>query len=224
MNDSELIALVRGSVAEVHATTPLAQVISRGRAVRTRRQIARTAGIGLAGVAAASALAVGLSGVLGATPGAPRPTQRAGTDRAVGFVLTANANGTLTLTMRQMLDPTALQRALAEHGVRALVKTGTYCTSNPSPPAPQSIGVLITRPSIQGSVGLVPAPSQPTPGSLNRIFDHTKTVIDPAAMPAGTELFFGYLPGDQLLISGLIYAHSYTCSSAAFRGAGTSAL
>jgi hypothetical protein len=41
----------------------------------------------------------------------------------------------------------------------------------------------------------------------------TKTTINPAAIPAGTELFFGYVPGDSLVSVGLIYVNSYTCSS-----------
>ena len=39
MNDNELITRVRDSVADVHTTTPVAQIISRGRAVRAVRQI-----------------------------------------------------------------------------------------------------------------------------------------------------------------------------------------
>jgi len=39
------------------------------------------------------------------------------------------------------------------------------------------------------------------------------TVINPAAMPAGTELFFGYFNGDRTLTGNLIYTGSYTCSS-----------
>ena len=40
-----------------------------------------------------------------------------------------------------------------------------------------------------------------------------RTVINPAAMPTGTELFFGYVPGDSLVSAGLIYTNSYTCST-----------
>jgi hypothetical protein len=44
------------------------------------------------------------------------------------------------LTNSQIFDPAAFQQALAQHGIRALVKTGTYCTSNPPAPDPASIG------------------------------------------------------------------------------------
>jgi hypothetical protein len=39
------------------------------------------------------------------------------------------------------------------------------------------------------------------------------TVINPAAMPSGTELFFGYFSSDHALFFDLIYTSSYTCSN-----------
>jgi hypothetical protein len=39
------------------------------------------------------------------------------------------------------------------------------------------------------------------------------TAINPAAMPPGTELFFGYF-NSHGLFSDLIYTRSYTCSNA----------
>ena len=67
-------------------------------------------------------LGIGLSGALGAAPDGGT-----GTIRTAAFTLTRSANGTDTLTSSnsQMLDPAALQQALAQHGIRALVKTGT---------------------------------------------------------------------------------------------------
>jgi hypothetical protein len=38
-------------------------------------------------------------------------------------------------------------------------------------------------------------------------------VINPAAIPSGTELFFGYFNSDHLLVAHLIDTSSYTCSS-----------
>ena len=38
MNDNELSTMVRESVTDVHSATPIAQIISRGRAVRARRR------------------------------------------------------------------------------------------------------------------------------------------------------------------------------------------
>jgi hypothetical protein len=36
-------------------------------------------------------------------------------------------------------------------------------------------------------------------------------VINPAAMPSGTELFFGYSTSIHALFTDLIYASSYAC-------------
>jgi hypothetical protein len=42
---------------------------------------------------------------------------------------------------------------------------------------------------------------------------HTETVIDPAAIPSGTELFFGYSTTIHAIFTDLIYTSSYSCSS-----------
>lgn len=41
----------------------------------------------------------------------------------------------------------------------------------------------------------------------------TVTVINPAAISSGTELFFGYSSSDRALFTDLIYTRSYTCSN-----------
>jgi hypothetical protein len=191
------------------------QVAREPRRLRLRPFWQWAAGLGVAGVAAATALAFALTAVPGPVPNhgirTTQPTQTPGTIRTVGFILTANTNGTLTLTMSQVLDPAALQYALARHGIPALVKTDAYCTSNPAAPDPSSIGVISANPPFKPRLGLVPAPPQPAhPTGFTAA---AKTVINPAAMPAGTELFFGYVPGNSLVIADLIYTKSFTCSS-----------
>jgi hypothetical protein len=42
---------------------------------------------------------------------------------------------------------------------------------------------------------------------------HTVTVINPAALPAGTELFFGYFSNVHAVFTDLIDTSSYTCSN-----------
>ena len=49
---------------------------------------------------------------------------------------------------------------------------------------------------------------------MNRIPADARTVINPAAMPSGTELFFGYFNSGHALFFDLIYTSSYTCSNA----------
>jgi hypothetical protein len=204
---------------------PLAAITSRARAHRRRRH-AGLAGLCLTGTAAGVALAVGLTGALGAaparspgpihvaTPAHNTPTTR-GTVQTAAFILTSNANGTdtITLTMNQMLDPAALQQALAQYGIAALVKSGTYCTSSPSPPDPVSAGVLSIHLPTGAPHTMVPAPSGPAPRAVQEMAAHTTTVIDPSALPSGTELFFGYSSTINAVFTDLIYTNSYTCSN-----------
>lgn len=176
------------------------------RQLRLQRPRRWAAGLSGAGAAVAAAVVFAVTAVPASAP-APvpvrnhgdrttQPKRGPGTVQTAGFVLAADTNGTLTLTMSQVLDPAALQHALAQDGVPALVRTDTYCTSHPAPPDPLS-GVLSVN----------------TAG--------TKTVINPAAIPAGTELFFGYTPGESLVFFGLIYTGSYSCSSQPPPTAGT---
>lgn len=139
----------------------------------------------------------------------------AGTVQTAAFVLTSNANGTdtltLTMTMNQMLDATTLQQALTQHGIPALVKRGTYCSSVPAAPDPVSAGVLSIR-LPAGPHKMVPASSGPAPSELKQMAARTVTVINPAALPSGTELFFGYSSSIHAVFTDLIYTISYTCS------------
>jgi hypothetical protein len=164
VNDDEVITAVREQRDKVHSHTSVDQIISRGRTVRARRQIpgAVTA---LAVVAAAgTALALGLTGVLGAAPA--RSTD---TIRTMAFTLVKHANGTATLTINRkvLLEPGTLQSDLARDGIRAMVTVGRFCSSDPAP---------------AGWTKVMSFPGSPAdPGPVRSV------VINPAAMPAGTE-------------------------------------
>ena len=218
-NDSPLSRELRDALSELATPErpPLAAVTSRAR-VHQRRRRAGFSGLGVTG-----ALVATPDRSKAATP-PTAPTRSTSTNTTTGtvvgpmqtaaFILTSNANGTdtLTLTTNQMLDPATLQQALTQHGIPALVKTGTYCTSNPAPPDPVSAGVL----SIQlprAPHRMVPAPRSPAPGEVQEMAAHTATVINPAAMPSGTELFFGYSSNIHAVFTDLIYTSSYTCSN-----------
>jgi hypothetical protein len=73
---------------------------------------------------------------------------------------------------------------------------------SPAPPGPAWAATL----SLQLPDGTPVSPNQPVPSDA-------VTVINPAAMPAGTELFFGYFDSNSTLTGNLIYTSSYTCSS-----------
>src|SRR5436190_2057876 len=105
----------------------LETITARGRAHRRRRRSA-VAGLSVAGVAAGTALALGLTGVLG-------PARPPGTIRTASFTLVSNANGTATLTInpKELLDPAALQSDLTQYGIPAKVTSGSFCSSDPHP-------------------------------------------------------------------------------------------
>jgi len=204
----------------------LGAIISRGRVYR-RRRLAVWAGLGVTCAAAAIALALSLTGVFGAAP-------------AAAFTLTSYANGSVSLRLSQMFDPGALQRALAQHRIRALVKIGNYCSSTPAAPSPVGLGVLPGAGPGPAGTGrrATPGPaSRATPGPASRATpgpasgqgiwesvtlpvtasqlaptaDPISMVINPAAMPAGTELFIGYFDRVQTIVVNLIYTSSHTC-------------
>jgi hypothetical protein len=156
---------------------------------RGRRQLA--AGITAATAAAAVVLGLGLTGAFG-----PAPARGTGTIQTTAFTLVKHANGTATLTinLNVLLQPSTLQSDLQQDGIPALVTTGSFCSSDPAP---------------AGFMQVVPPGPKAPPGAAQTI------TFNPAAMPAGTELSFGYFqlsPGGETAL-GLIDTNSYTCAS-----------
>ena len=155
---------------------------------RGHRQLA--AGIAVATAAAAVVLGLGLTGAFGP---APAPARGLGTIRTAAFTLVEHANGTATLTIKpgSILDPDTLQNDLRQYGIPAIVTTGSFCSSDPTPP---------------GFSQVVTGQKQPRTITIN-----------PAAMPPGTELSFGNFrvaAGPETAIQ-LIDTSSYTCTSTA---------
>jgi hypothetical protein len=207
ISDDEVLRAVATSLSALPVATPPAaeSIMASGRA-RRRRTVS---GLGLAGTAGAAVLALGLGGVFGGHS----PALAGTTIRTAAFILAKNPNGTATLTLTQALvfDPGALQQALRQDDIPALVEIDSYCSSNPAPP--HGIGVL----SVQLPDG---APVIATPGQETPVPADAVTVINPAAMPAGTELSFDYINSAQGLNVHLVYSSSYTCTSGLPGGAG----
>lgn len=114
----------------------------------------------------ATALALGLTGVLG--PAAARPPS---TIRTVSFTLVSNQNGTATLTInpKELLDAAALQNDLQQDGIPAMVTSGSFCSSDPagdfqpSPGRAQADLTLINTNSY--TCTSTPPQSPPSPGA-----------------------------------------------------------
>jgi hypothetical protein len=156
-----------------------------------------TAGITAAAAAGSVALGLGLSGGLGSSP-APGT----GTIRTAAFTITRNANGTATLTInpKVLFEPSTLQSDLARYGIAAKVTTASFCSSDP---APSGFSQAVTfSPAFGGDSG----PQQVRTPAVT---------INPAAMPAGTELSVGAFQvsrGYDTALA-LISSNSYTCTS-----------
>jgi hypothetical protein len=233
LDDSTLTRDLRDSLADlpVPGRPSLVAITSRGRVHRRRR---RLAGLGVTSTAACLALALGLIGVFGTAP-----SRSTGTIQTADFTLTSYTNGTVAVNLRQMFGPAALQQALRRNGIPALVRSNTYCSSNPAVPSPVGLGVL----SIPPPPGLPPGSrhrSAPPAGSRHEavppggeqgiieggnwpvkpsqlapsIADAIQMVINPTAMPAGTELFIGYFNLGHTAFLNLIHAGSHTCRKA----------
>jgi len=117
MNDDDVLTAVREQRNKLLMTTPVEQVISRGRAVRARRRIRRLAGT-LAMVAAA---AVALIVLL--------PANHQPTAQLTAWTVTRQANGTINVTIRELRDAAGLQSMLRADGVPTSVTFG----SKPNP-------------------------------------------------------------------------------------------
>jgi hypothetical protein len=208
MNDDEMLATMRSSLTgiaesltDVHLEQPVSTIHARARDHRLRRGLAGLAGVGTAGLA----LSLGLALAAGGSSG-PSQAKAPGSIRTTSFTLVSHHNGTATLTINpdELLDTTALQNDLQQDGIPAHVTSGSFCFSNPAPAGFwQVVGGSVDPKNIPN--GGVFGPENPPTITFN-----------PAAMPAGTELSFGYLPpgsGGHGVAMGLIDANSYTCTS-----------
>ena len=109
MNDDELLGAVRESFTAVHSATPVNQIVQRSHAVRARRFFP--------GVAAALAVATGVAlAVSTLTPASHQPATH-----LAAWTVAKQADGTVSVTIRQFRDPAGLQRELRADGVPASV-------------------------------------------------------------------------------------------------------
>lgn len=114
MTDDDLITLVRAQRSNVHMDIPVEQIVGRGRTLRARRRLPGVAAGALA-VAAAAVLAVTALQPAAHQGSRPLPAQ------LDAWTVTKQADGTITVTVRQLRDPQGLQRTLRADGVPATV-------------------------------------------------------------------------------------------------------
>jgi len=177
MNDNELSTMVRESVADVHSTTPVTQIISRGRAVRARRGIPGVAGALV--VAAGTALAV-TTLVPSSHPGLPpsaHPSSHPISVRLAAWTVAKQADGKIDVTIHQLRNPAGLQATLRADGLPVTV-------------------------SFSGQLALSPS-CQPYSTAMSSVKAVTQIhgdglVIDPSALPSGTGVAIFDEPGKGL--------------------------
>jgi hypothetical protein len=163
MNDYELITTVRTSVTGVHTTTPVEQIVRRGQAVRARRRIPGAAGVlALAGVA--------VLGVTQLVPGGHQAVQPGA--QLAAWTVTKQADGNVSVTIRQLRDPAGLQRTLRADGIPANVRffpsrdEGNPCQGYDGSPGLQDKVLQLLHPGHHGE-------------------QSTFLIIHPSALPSG---------------------------------------
>lgn len=164
MND-ELITAVREQRNKVHMNIPVEQIISRGRAVRTRRRIPGIAGaLALAAVAAFAVTAL--------LPASHQSAHGPGAQLAA-WTVTKQADGTVYVTIRELRDPAGLQSKLRADGLPASVIFGNSSNAETNPCQSYGDGAELQK------VFTFLAPPGPPQGHS------TAMAIHPSALPGG---------------------------------------
>jgi hypothetical protein len=146
MNDNELITTLLEQRGRIPMTTPVEQIISRGRAIRARRRVPGVAAT--AGTAAAAAVAVTIA--LPASHPADGHPADGPTVQLAAWTVTKLADGNISVTIRELKDPAGLQRRLRADGVPASVtftsQQNPACRSYPGgTPGPAAGTPLLRR-------------------------------------------------------------------------------
>jgi hypothetical protein len=166
MNDEELMTAVRESFTDVHSSTPVEQIVSRSRAVRARRRIPGAAGA--LAVVAAAALAVTALVPGGSHQGSSQPGVQ-----LAAWTVAKLANGSISVTIRELRDPAGLQATLRADGVPASVRFSPSRRGQPNPCRGYDGSQALYHKVLQG---IRPA----HPGNHSTI-----VIIHPSALPRG---------------------------------------
>jgi hypothetical protein len=174
------------------ATMPITveQIVTAGRARRRRRRLIGTA----TGVAVVTGLALGVPALSHPSTAPPQAGLSTGAGsvhiRMAAFTVDSHTDGTVHVTWdkeRYFQDHEGLQQALRKAGFPVLIKEGVFCKG------PQDDGYL--DPSGVGR-GVDRVMKGERTGNDTVVF-----VFKPSAMPAGKQLFIGYLSPSQLAVT-----------------------
>jgi hypothetical protein len=193
MNDDSLYTLIRTEFAPVHLRHSLDEVTARGRGIRRRRR-----GTATAVAALAVALAAGLTLTLPAHRPAAPPVQLA------AWSVDPRPDGTVVLTIRQLLHADELTAALKAAGIPALVEFEQI-----DPATAPITGCEDQQPAL-------PQLNDVMPPKLTRAHGAERTFeIRRAAMPAGSSLHFVIFGqgdgGSRFVSTSLVHGRPIPC-------------
>lgn len=187
-DETTVLETLRTSLEGVTMRTPVVDIVNAGRTRVRRRRLAGS----MTGAIAVAALALSVAPLGHPSSDTPQPATGTGNAqvRTVAFTLARHADGTIHVTwdkQRYFEDHAGLQQALRQAGFSVVIKDGEFCAGSgddtsldPSGVGPGVAGVMSARRENHGRVTFV---------------------FTPAAMPAGKQLFIGYLSQDQLAIT-----------------------
>jgi hypothetical protein len=193
MNDYDtdttgVLNVLKDSFDEVTMHTPVEQIVAVGR-TRRRRRLAGAA----AGAVAVTGIALGVATY--ANPSAAPPTEGDSTAatavhiQTVAYTVDSKPDGTVQVTwdkQRFADDREGLQAALRKAGFPVLIKVGEFCSGpHDGKLDPNGDGPGVDR---------VMKGVREADGKVTFIFT-------PSAMPAGKQLFIGYLSPSQLAVT-----------------------
>jgi hypothetical protein len=183
MNDVELSTAVRESVADIHSATPVARIISRGRAVRARRRIP--------GVAGALTLAAGTALAVTALLPSSHPGGHPAGARLAAWTVAKQANGDIDVTINQLKDPAGLQATLRADGLPVTVSfSGPMLSASCQPYGASRVTLRAVAQFHSDYLSI--DPSALPSGAGVAIFDEPGTGVPPS--PSGTTPTHGVTP------------------------------
>jgi hypothetical protein len=184
-----VLETLQESFGGVTMSTPVEQIVAAGRARLRRRRMASVA----AGATAVTGLALGVATYANPStaPPASGNTTAAGAVHihTVAYTVDSKADGTVQVSwdkQRYFEDHEGLQAALRRAGFPVLIKVGEFCKG------PQDDGTL--------DHGVGPGVDRVMKGR-GGANGRVTFVFTPSAMPAGKQLFIGYLTPSQLAVT-----------------------
>ncbi|MFC8518947.1 hypothetical protein [Streptomyces sp. NPDC057257] len=189
-HETDVLDALKASLADITLDVPVERIVADGRARRRRRRI--TLAAGATAVAAGLALGVPSYGHPSTAPPSSELATGAGTVhiRTAAYTVDSLKDGSVRVSWDKQAyfdDHAGLERALHDAGFPVLIKVGEFCKG---PGDDQKLD----------DSGVGDGVDQVMKG--RRAADDRVTFdFLPDAMPAGTELFIGYLTPDQLKIT-----------------------